>query len=74
VDALAERLTYLVERPDICDEMGRHGRAAIEERHGTQAVVEELLAIYREAIVRFRVESRRTGARRPARELAGSRR
>jgi ATP-binding cassette, subfamily B, bacterial len=64
VRALAERIAYLVERPDVCDEMGRHGRARVEEHHAADRVTEQLLALYREAIVRFRVESRLAGTRR----------
>jgi ATP-binding cassette subfamily B protein/subfamily B ATP-binding cassette protein MsbA len=73
VPALADRLADLVERPDVCEEMGRHGRTAIEDHHDANLVARQLLEIYREAIVRFRVESRRNRAGHQARALSGSR-
>lgn len=46
VDALAEKLSYLVENPQIWAEMGRHGRVFVEERYNIEQLNEQLVEIY----------------------------
>ena len=57
VDALAERLVYLVEHPEICQEMGVCGRQHVVENFDLHKLNWDLVALYRQAISRFRDET-----------------
>jgi len=48
VDALAERLEFLVMHPQVCDEMGRAGRAFVEKRYDIRQLNDRLVELYRE--------------------------
>lgn len=54
VDALAERLEYLIEHPDLWPEMGRAGRKFVEEHHDIKKLNRRLVRIY-EGLVGGRV-------------------
>jgi len=46
VAALAERLAYLVERPEVWPEMGRVGRAYVEEKYDIRRLNRRLVELY----------------------------
>ncbi len=46
VDALAERLEYLVKHPEIWPEMGRYGRKFVEENYDINKLNDQLVNIY----------------------------
>jgi colanic acid/amylovoran biosynthesis glycosyltransferase len=48
VDALVDRLDYLISRPGRAREMGRNGRTLIEKNHSIKRQVEKLEEIYRD--------------------------
>jgi colanic acid/amylovoran biosynthesis glycosyltransferase len=52
--ALAERLIYLIEHPEIAVEMGRRGRRRVEERFDPRMLDRQVVAAYEWAIERFR--------------------
>jgi len=52
-EALADRLAYLLEHPEIWPEMGRNGRAHIERHYHVQELNHLLASLYGEAIARF---------------------
>jgi len=54
VDALAERLQYLIEHPECWPEMGRAGRRFVEEHHDIKKLNRRLVRIY-EGLVGGRV-------------------
>ncbi len=46
-DALAERLSYLIENSEIWADMGRYGRVYVEERYNNiEQVNQELIKMY----------------------------
>ena len=47
VDALADRLAYLIEHPDLWPTMGRAGRAYVEERYDIDRLNDRLVEIYK---------------------------
>lgn len=47
VDALAEKLIYLIEHPEIWPEMGRAGRARVEANYDINKLNDRLVEIYR---------------------------
>src|SRR3972149_4562799 len=47
VDALVERLEYLIEHPELWSEMGRCGRKFVEERYDIQKLNQRLVKIYK---------------------------
>lgn len=47
VDALAERLTYLIEHPEIWQKMGQAGRAFVEENYNIDKLNDKLVEIYK---------------------------
>ena len=63
VDALAERLTFLIEHPQIWPAMGRHGREFVESRYDIRRLNQELVHIYAQAIDRFRAATHPTLSR-----------
>jgi colanic acid/amylovoran biosynthesis glycosyltransferase len=46
VDALAERLSYLIERPQLWPEMGRAGRAHVEANYDMNKLNDQLVELY----------------------------
>jgi len=50
VDALADRLTYLIEHPDIWPHMAQVGRAHVEDQYDIEVLNDRLAAIYREVV------------------------
>ena len=46
MDALAEKLRYLVTNPEVWAKMGRQGRAYVEERYNIEQLNEQLVEIY----------------------------
>jgi colanic acid/amylovoran biosynthesis glycosyltransferase len=46
VDALADRLQYLVEHPELWPEMGRCGRKLVEEKYDIKKLNSQLVQIY----------------------------
>lgn len=51
VDALAEKLTYLIENPEIVPKMGRAGREFVEERYDINKLNDRLVEIYKKMLV-----------------------
>jgi colanic acid/amylovoran biosynthesis glycosyltransferase len=62
VGALAERLTNLLERPDLWGEIGAAGRRYVQEHHDLARTTEELVAVYREVIRRHGPPRHASGA------------
>jgi|ERR1043165_6498543 colanic acid/amylovoran biosynthesis glycosyltransferase len=52
VEALVERLCFLIEHPEIWPAMGRDGRAFVEAHYDIQQLNQQLVAIYTNAIKR----------------------
>lgn len=50
VDALVEKLGYLIEHPEIWTEMGRAGRAYVEAHYDLNKLNDQLVAIYRQVL------------------------
>ena len=50
VDALAERLEYLIEHPEIWPEMGRAGRKFVEEHYNIDKLNDRLVEIYKKLL------------------------
>jgi len=50
VDALAEKLIYLIEHPDVWSEMGRAGRAYVEANYDINKLNDRLVEIYQELL------------------------
>ena len=50
VDALAEKLEYLIEHPEIWPDMGRYGRKFVEEKYDIKKLNQKLVDIYQNLI------------------------
>jgi coenzyme F420-reducing hydrogenase beta subunit len=50
VDALAEKLEYLIEHPEIWPDMGRCGRKYVEEKYDIKILNQQLVKIYKNLI------------------------
>ena len=50
VDALAEKLEYLIKHPEIWPEMGRYGRKHVEEKYDIKKLNQQLVKIYQNLI------------------------
>lgn len=50
VNAIAEKLGYLIKHPEVWPEMGRAGRAYVEEHYDTNKLNDELVEIYRQLL------------------------
>lgn len=51
VDALAEKLEYLIDHPEIWAEIGRAGRAYVEKHYDIDKLNDRLVEIYRELLI-----------------------
>ncbi len=51
VDALAEKLGYLIERPEVWPDMGRAGRAYVEEHYNVNKLNDRLVEIYQQLLI-----------------------
>ncbi len=47
VDALADKIEYLIKNPELWSEMGRYGRKFVEERYDIQKLNQRLVKIYK---------------------------
>lgn len=59
VAALAERLSYLLGRPEDWPALGRRGRRHVAAHFDIRALNRQLVALYQETAARYRQESRR---------------
>jgi len=50
VDALADKLEYLIEHPELWPEMGMYGRKFVEERYNIKKLNQQLVEIYQNLI------------------------
>ena len=50
VDALAERLEYLIEHPEIWPEMGKEGRKFVEKKYDIKKLNQQLVEIYQDLL------------------------
>ena len=50
IDALAERLAYLVDHPQVWSTMGQAGRTFVEERYDADRLADRLVEIYEQAM------------------------
>lgn len=50
VDALAERIGYLIEHPDLWPEMGRAGRKYVEKNYNIKDLNQRLVRVYQELL------------------------
>jgi len=50
-DAIAEKLTYLIEHPETWSSMGRAGRAYVESHYDINQLNDELVEIYRQVMM-----------------------
>ena len=50
VDALAEKLQYIIEHPEIWPEMGRYGRKFVEEKYDIKKLNQRLVELYQKLI------------------------
>jgi len=55
VDALAQRLDFLLEHPDLWPQMGRTGRKLVEDRYDSSKLSLQLVSLYEQAIEQFRL-------------------
>ena len=58
---LADRLTVLLERPDLAESMGKAGRRHVEEHFDRRRMASEVDALYREALREREAEAVATG-------------
>lgn len=56
-DAIAERISYLVEHPEIWTRIGRAGRTYVEEHYDIHKLNDELVKIYRQVLDREEQQS-----------------
>ena len=48
--ALAERILYLIEHPELLDELGCNGRKVVEEKYNSKILIDEQIEIYKKII------------------------
>ncbi|KPK96610.1 MAG: hypothetical protein AMJ95_13280 [Omnitrophica WOR_2 bacterium SM23_72] len=51
VDALSEKLKYLITHPEVWPQMGRSGRKFVEERYDSKRLSQQLLGIYNKILL-----------------------
>ena len=56
VHALAEKLFYLIEHPELWPAMGRAGRKFVEQRYDIKQLNKELVELYRAVIAKDRAK------------------
>lgn len=49
-DAIAEKLSYLIEHPEVWPQMGQVGRAQVEEKYDMNKLNDELVEIYQQLL------------------------
>lgn len=54
VDALAEKLNYLIENPQVWIEMGSSGRAYVEKHYNSEKLNDQLVEIYQQVLANNR--------------------
>ena len=52
VNALAEKINYLIDHPEVLPEMGRYGRKFVEEHYDIKKLNQQLAKIYHNLIER----------------------
>src|SRR5260221_1567384 len=57
-DEIAEKLLWLLERPDVAKQMGKAGRARIEEKFTLEKVVSNILSVYEDVLNDHKTKSR----------------
>lgn len=50
-DAIADKLAYLLEHPELWEQMGKAGRAYVEKHYDTERLNDELVKIYQQVII-----------------------
>ncbi|TFI54952.1 colanic acid biosynthesis glycosyltransferase WcaL [Mastigocladus laminosus UU774] len=50
-NAIADKLTYLIEHPELWEKMGKAGRAYVEKHYDTNHLNDELVKIYQQVIM-----------------------
>jgi colanic acid/amylovoran biosynthesis glycosyltransferase len=50
-DAIADKLTYLLEHPELWEQMGKAGRAYVEKHYDINHLNDELVKIYQQVII-----------------------
>lgn len=50
-DAIAEKLSYFIEHPEIWEQMGKSGRAYVEKHYDMNTLNDELVAIYQQVLL-----------------------
>jgi len=49
-EALAERIIYMIEHPEVWADFGRQGRDIVSEKFNSDILIEKQIEIYREVI------------------------
>jgi colanic acid/amylovoran biosynthesis glycosyltransferase len=50
VDALIEKIEYLIEHPELWSKMGRYGRKFVEQKYNIKKLNQQLVGIYQNLI------------------------
>ena len=64
-DALAEKLGYLIEHPEVWPQMGKAGRAYVEAHYDTNKLNDQLVEIYRQLLINYLGVSQQQSRERP---------
>jgi len=57
IDAMAERITFLVAHPEVWPEIGRQGRRFVEARYDIRRLTEQLVGLYRDLRAGFTISN-----------------